>query len=75
MGITPQFIYGKDGLPTNVVISFEEWQRLQESSSHQPPAGQMKETQRRILHAKANPESLIPLDDFLKEFDRDNETL
>lgn len=72
MSINPQFILGKDGLPTNVVISFEEWQSLEERIPESVPTWQMEESLRRMAAYKANPASAIPLEDFLKQLDEED---
>jgi hypothetical protein len=72
MSITPQYIYGKDGLPTNVVISFEEWQELRQQVSMDVPEWQVEESRRRVNAYYANPSSAIPIEDFLKELDEED---
>ena len=66
MNINPQFILGKDGLPSNVVISFEEWQALSEKMPDIVPDWQKAESIRRLAAYHAAPSSAIPFDDFLK---------
>lgn len=65
MGISPQFIYGKDGLPTNVVISFEEWQQLQDQMAIDVPLWQIEETLRRLAEYRVNPGAARSLESFL----------
>ncbi len=72
LNFNPQFIYGKDGLPTNVVLSYEEWAMLQEQLPMAIPQWQIDESMRRMAAYNANPESAILLDDFLKQLDADD---
>ena len=72
MSINPQFILGKDGLPTNVVISFEEWQLLYEKVPGMVPEWQIKESLQRLAAYKADPPTATSMDDFLKELGIDD---
>lgn len=72
MSINPQFILGKDGLPTNVVISFEEWQLLYEQVPGMVPEWQIKESLQRLAAYKADPSTATSMDDFLKELGIDD---
>ena len=68
-----QYIQNDAGVLTAVLVPIDDWNKIIEKHNdlEELPKWQQQLIDNRIALAKNHPESLIPLNDFMQELDRD----
>jgi hypothetical protein len=68
-----QYLQDNNGNTTAVVVPIEEWNKLTEKHTglEELPQWQKKLIDQRLNLVKNHPDELIPLEDFMKELDKD----
>ncbi|GAA1576754.1 hypothetical protein GCM10009789_32820 [Kribbella sancticallisti] len=66
-GQAEPLFFGDEGKPEGVVISFEEWERLDALAEESAQADRTRQVARQRL-ASASPNQYVPVDDLAQEF-------
>lgn len=68
-----QYLQDNNGNTTAVVVPIEEWNKFTEKyhELEELPQWQKNVIDQRLGFAKNHPDQLLPLEDFMKELDRD----
>jgi hypothetical protein len=70
--MNPQYTYDSKGKVVGVFLPIEDWNRLKNNMpAEELPQWQKDIIDRRLMMIKQNPESLIPLEDFLAEMEKE----
>lgn len=70
--MNPQYTYDNKGRAVGVFLPIEDWNHLQEIlPAEELPQWQKDIIDRRLMMIKQNPESLIPLEDFMAEMEKE----
>lgn len=70
--MNPQYTYDNKGRAVGVFLPIEDWNHLKEIlSTEELPQWQKDIIDRRLMIIKQNPESLIPLEDFMAEMEKE----
>lgn len=73
--MTPQYTYDSQGNPVGVFIPIKDWNSLTEKYAGLEEVSESEQAiiDQRLDYIKNNPDQLIPISDFLKELDVDDE--
>ena len=69
----PQFTYDTNGNAVGVFLPIEDWNRIQEKLplENEMPQWQMDILDHRLASLAANPDSVMPLEDFIAEMEKE----
>jgi hypothetical protein len=70
--MNPQYTYDKQGKAVGVFLPIDDWNRLKNNlPAEELPQWQKDIIDQRLMMIKQNPESLIPLEDFMAEMEKE----
>jgi hypothetical protein len=70
--MNPQYTYDNQGKAVGVFLPIDDWNRLKNNlPSEELPQWQKDIIDQRLMMIKQNPESLIPLEDFMAEIEKE----
>jgi putative addiction module component (TIGR02574 family) len=70
--MNPQYTYDKQGNAVGVFLPIDDWNSIKDNMPvEELPQWQKDIIDRRLMMIKQNPDSLIPLEDFMAEMDKE----
>jgi len=70
--MNPQFTYDNKGQAVGVFLPIEDWHQLKKSlPDNELPQWQKEIIDKRLLLITQNPDSLIPMEDFIAEMEKE----